>query len=57
MKDKVLKCKNCNQEFAFTADEQQYFIKKGLEEPVNCPICRATFKAARQDKFRGKVNK
>ncbi len=55
--DKVIKCIDCQQDFAFTADEQEYYAQKGLEPPTRCPMCRAAYKAAREDKFRGKRNR
>ena len=54
MKDKVIKCQDCGQEFAWTTGEQEFYGQKGLQEPVRCPMCRAMHKAASQDKFRGK---
>ena len=55
MKDKIIVCQNCEDEFAFTGGEQEFYKNKGLSEPIRCPICRATFKAAQQDQFRGQV--
>lgn len=57
MKDKVIKCSDCSQDFAFTAGEQEFYSEKGLKDPVRCPICRATHKAASADKFRGSFKK
>ena len=55
MKDKVIKCQDCAQDFAWTIGEQQFYQQKGLKPPIRCPICRAIHQAAVQDKFRGKV--
>ncbi|MFH0943366.1 MAG: zinc-ribbon domain containing protein [Candidatus Beckwithbacteria bacterium] len=55
--NKVIKCQDCNQEFAFTEGEQEYYIKNQLNEPVKCSICRAIFIARQKDKFRGQVVK
>lgn len=55
MKDKIIKCIDCNQDFAWTANEQEFYEEKNLKPPTRCPICRATYKAARKDRFRGKV--
>lgn len=55
MKDKVIKCKNCGQDFAWTTDEQAFYKQKDLKPPLRCPICRAAFKVAEKDKFRGKI--
>ena len=54
-KDKIIKCQDCQSEFAFTGGEQEFFKKQGLKEPVRCMVCRATHKAAQKDQFRGKV--
>jgi len=55
MKDIVITCQSCNQQFAWTADEQEFYQQKGLRSPVHCPICRAALKEAQKDKFRGKI--
>lgn len=55
MKDKVITCESCHQEFAWTADEQEFYNQKGLKPPTHCPICRAALKQAKKDKFRGKL--
>lgn len=39
--DKTLVCKECGQEFVFTAGEQEYYAEKGLtNEPKRCKDCR-----------------
>ena len=39
--DKTLVCKDCNQEFTFTASEQDFYAEKGFtNEPGRCPSCR-----------------
>jgi CxxC-x17-CxxC domain-containing protein len=46
--DKVLRCRECNSEFVFTAGEQEFFQMKGLvNEPGRCPSCRAQRRATR----------
>jgi len=46
--DKALRCRECGQEFAFTAGEQEFFQLKGLlNEPARCPECRSSRKAQR----------
>lgn len=47
--DKTLTCSDCNQEFQFTAAEQQFYTDRGFSEPRRCPSCRASRKAARGD--------
>lgn len=40
-RDKTITCKDCGQEFVFTASEQQFFEEKGFtNEPQRCPACR-----------------
>lgn len=40
-KDKTLVCKDCGQEFTFTASEQEFFAEKGFtNEPKRCRNCR-----------------
>jgi len=44
--DKVLKCADCEQEFTFTAGEQEFYASRGLQnEPRRCPECRRAKKA------------
>jgi len=39
--DKTLTCKDCSQEFTFTAGEQEFYAEKGFEnEPQRCKECR-----------------
>jgi len=39
--DKSIRCRDCGQEFTFTASEQQFFAEKGFtNEPKRCPTCR-----------------
>ena len=45
--DKTLICKDCKQEFVFTAGEQEFYAEKGfVNEPQRCKACRAARKAA-----------
>ncbi|HHW91769.1 MAG TPA: zinc-binding protein [Firmicutes bacterium] len=49
--DKTLTCRECGQEFVFTAGEQEFYAEKGFEnEPGRCPECRA---ARKQNSRRG----
>ena len=44
--DKILICKDCGQEFVFTAGEQEFYAEKGFQnEPVRCKECRAKRRA------------
>lgn len=40
--DKTLVCRDCGQEFVFSAEEQEFYQSHGLQnEPRRCPDCRA----------------
>ena len=40
--DKTLKCRECGNDFVFTAGEQEFYQQKGLlNQPGRCPSCRA----------------
>jgi CxxC-x17-CxxC domain-containing protein len=44
--DQTLYCRDCNQEFAFTVGEQEFYASRGFTNtPTRCPSCRATHKA------------
>ena len=39
--DRTLTCRDCGQQFAFTAGEQEFYQSRGLtNEPGRCPDCR-----------------
>ena len=45
--DKTLKCKDCGNDFVFTAGEQEFYASKGFEnEPKKCKACRDARKNA-----------
>ena len=45
--DKTLVCKDCGQEFVFTAGEQEFYAEKGFQnEPQRCKTCRDARKNA-----------
>ena len=45
--DKTLVCKDCGNEFIFTAGEQEFYAEKGFEnEPQRCKECRIARKRA-----------
>ncbi len=51
--DETLTCRDCNQEFVFTAGEQEFFASRGLQnKPGRCPDCRAAAKMARGEQVR-----
>ena len=44
--DKNLTCKDCGQEFVFSAGEQEFYASRGFEnEPQRCKTCRDQHKA------------
>jgi CxxC-x17-CxxC domain-containing protein len=48
--DKTLTCRECNQEFTFTASEQDFYAQKGFtNNPSRCPACRANRKSQRSE--------
>ena len=47
--DKTLTCRECGQEFTFTASEQAFYAEKGFQnEPQRCKTCRDNRKAAQK---------
>ena len=45
--DKTLVCKECGNEFVFTAGEQEFYAEKGFQnEPQRCKDCRMARKNA-----------
>lgn len=47
--DKTLTCKDCGNEFVWTASEQQFYADKGFTNPpLRCPEDRAKRKAMNQ---------
>ena len=45
--DKTLVCKECGEEFVFTAGEQEFYEAKGfVNEPQRCKACRDARKNA-----------
>lgn len=47
MSDRQLTCRDCGQEFTFTAGEQDFYTQRGFSDPQRCPDCRAQRKAQR----------
>lgn len=48
--DKTLICKDCGEEFIFTAGEQEFYASKGFEnEPQRCKSCRDNKKRERRE--------
>ncbi len=46
--DKTITCRDCGEDFAFTASEQEFYQQKGFtNQPSRCPTCRRAYKATR----------
>lgn len=51
--DRKIICKECGQEFIFTAGEQEFYAEKGLKnEPQRCRECRIVKKKERRERIR-----
>ena len=47
--DQNLTCRDCGNQFVWTASEQEFYQQKGFEHPpVRCPACR---QAKKQQRF------
>lgn len=43
--DRTLTCRDCGNDFVFSASEQEFFAEKGFtNDPGRCPSCRAARK-------------
>ena len=41
MEDKIIRCRDCGEDFSFTVREQEFYKEKGFDnEPSRCPACR-----------------
>ncbi|MBZ4688327.1 MAG: hypothetical protein PWQ96_412 [Clostridia bacterium] len=50
-KDKTLTCRDCGENFTFSASEQEFYAEKGFtNEPGRCPSCRAARKKQRNNR-------
>jgi CxxC-x17-CxxC domain-containing protein len=48
--DRTLTCRDCSEEFTFSAGEQAFYASKSLvNDPQRCPSCRAAAKRARNN--------
>lgn len=45
-RDRILECKQCQQQFVWTAGEQSFYHDRRLLEPKRCKPCRDAFKQA-----------
>ena len=56
--DKTIVCRDCGQEFVFTAGEQEFYAEKGLtNEPKTCKACRIARKQARKKTLHGSLRR
>lgn len=47
--DKTLKCKECGNEFIFSAGEQEFYAQRGfVNEPQRCKACRDARKCGKE---------
>lgn len=44
--NQTIKCKDCGQEFSWTAEEQEFYQQKGFNAPQRCKDCRVKARAA-----------
>lgn len=49
MSDRTLTCRDCGNEFVFTAGEQDFYTSRGFSEPQRCPTCRQARKTQRNN--------
>jgi CxxC-x17-CxxC domain-containing protein len=48
--DRYLTCRDCGNEFTFSASEQEFYAEKGFtNDPGRCPSCRAARKNERRN--------
>ncbi|MBU3979213.1 zinc-ribbon domain containing protein [Patescibacteria group bacterium] len=45
VKDITLTCKDCGQNFVWTADEQEFYKQKNFSAPLRCKNCRVKARA------------
>ena len=45
LQDQTLTCKDCGAQFTWTADEQDFYNKKGFSAPQRCKDCRVKARA------------
>jgi len=49
LKDKILLCVECEEEFVFTVGAQEYFLERGItEDPKRCKSCYMKLKKERR---------
>jgi CxxC-x17-CxxC domain-containing protein len=51
--DRILTCRDCGQDFTFSAGEQEFFASRGLTNaPSRCPSCRAARRSGQSSSSR-----
>ncbi|GAB4026458.1 MAG: hypothetical protein Fur0011_2240 [Candidatus Microgenomates bacterium] len=55
--DKKIICKNCNNEFVWSLEEQELYAVRQLQPPEHCPICRGIIEARSKDRARSKYER
>lgn len=56
--DKTLVCRDCGQEFIFTASEQEFYAEKGFQnDPSRCHSCRQARKQQGNGRSSGGYNR
>ena len=45
--ERMLTCVECGNEFAFSAEDQQFHASRGYQDPKRCSSCRAQRRASR----------
>lgn len=40
MEDITIKCRDCGEEFTFSAEEQEFYKSKEFQNPIRCKPCR-----------------
>lgn len=53
MSDRTLTCRDCGNQFVFTAGEQDFYASRGFSEPQRCPECRNARKQQRNSSSGG----
>lgn len=53
----TIKCKNCQNSFVWSQEEQELYAKRGLVAPEYCPICRGIIEAREKDIARQKYER
>lgn len=46
--ERNIQCATCGTDFAFSVEEQEFYIQKGFQDPKKCKPCRSAAKNQRQ---------